>query len=334
VRPTLLITKRLFPETVAFLQQHAEVDYESTADGLTSPELIARASGKQALISQFTDPLPRDVIARLNGLGIIAHVGVGYDNIDVQAATDHGILVTNTPGVLNDTTADFAFALLMAAARRVVEADAFVRSGQWKKWSLDMLAGMDIHHRTLGIIGMGRIGQEMARRGRGFSMRVLYNNRSRLPVEKEQELNACWVSKEQLLRESDYVSLHCPLNDTTRHLMKEEDFRLMKPTAIFVNTARGPVVDEEALVKALEERWIAGAGLDVFEREPTVHEGLLKCERAVLAPHISSSSVETRTKMTMMAAENALAAVAGERPPNLLNPAVWDSWAFRQAAGG
>lgn len=330
--PTILITKKIFPSTVEFLRQRAEIDYEATADGLTSPQLVERARGKRVIISQFTDPLPRDVIAQLKGLGMIAHVGVGFDNIDLQAATEHGILVSNTPGILNDTTADFAFSLLMAAARRVVEADAFVRSGQWKKWSLDMLAGMDIHHRTLGIIGMGRIGQEMARRGRGFSMRVLYNNRSRLPAEKEQELNAAWVSKEQLLRESDFVSLHCPLNESTRHLMKEEDFRLMKPTAIFVNTARGPVVDEAALVKALEERWIVGAGLDVFEREPTVHEGLLKCERAVLAPHISSSSVETRTRMTVMAAENALAAVAGQRPPNLLNPALWDSWAFRQAA--
>ena len=332
--PTILITKKIFPSTVEFLQQRTEIDYESTADGLTSPQLIERARGKRVIISQFTDPLPREVITHLKGLGMIAHVGVGFDNIDLQAATEHGILVSNTPGILNDTTADFAFALLMAAARRVVEADAFVRSGQWKKWSLDMLAGMDIHHRTLGIIGMGRIGQEMARRGRGFSMRVLYNNRTRLSAEKEQELNAAWVSKEQLLREADYVSLHCPLNDATRHLIKEEDFRLMKPTAIFVNTARGPVVDEAALVKALEERWIAGAGLDVFEREPTVHEGLLKCERAVLAPHISSSSVETRTKMTVMAAENALAAVAGTCPPNLLNPAVWDSWAFRPAAAG
>ena len=330
--PTVLITKRIFPSTAAFLKEHTEIDYEDTADGLTSPQLIARARGKRVIISQFTDPLPRDVIAQLQGLGMIAHIGVGFDNIDLQAATENGILVSNTPGILNDTTADFAFALLMAAARRVAEADTFVRSGQWKKWSLDLLAGMDLHHRTLGIIGMGRIGQEVARRGQGFSMRVLYNNRTQLPPEKEEELNATWVSKEQLLRESDFVSLHCPLNESTRHLIQEADFRMMKPTAIFVNTARGPVVDEEALVKALDERWIAGAGLDVFEREPTVHPALLASQRAVLAPHISSSSVETRTKMTRMAAENALAAVAGKRPPNLLNPALWDSWAYRQAA--
>jgi lactate dehydrogenase-like 2-hydroxyacid dehydrogenase len=334
VRPTVLITKRLFPETVAFLQQHAEVDYESTADGLTSPELIARASGKQALISQFTDPLPREVIAQLNGLGIIAHVGVGYDNIDVQAASDHGILVSNTPGVLNDTTADFAFALMLAAARRVTEAHAFVRSGEWKRWSLELMIGLDIHHRTLGILGMGRIGQAFARRGAGFSMRVLYHNRAPLAAAIERELNATWVGKEQLLRESDFLSIHVPLSDATRHSIAEAELRLMKPTAILVNTARGPVVDEAALVKALEEHWIAGAGLDVFEREPQVHPGLLACPRAVLAPHVASATVETRTKMTMIAAENAVAALSGRRPPNLLNPEVWDSWAFRRAGAG
>ena len=174
MRPTILVTKRLFPETVAFLQQHAEVDYEATADGLTSAELIARARGKQAVLSQFTDSFSSEVIAQLEGLGMIAHVGVGYDNMDVPAASARGILVSNTPGVLDDTTADFAFALLVAAARRVTEADAFVRSGEWKRWSLELMIGFDIHHRTLGILGMGRIGQAVARRAAGFAMRVLY----------------------------------------------------------------------------------------------------------------------------------------------------------------
>jgi lactate dehydrogenase-like 2-hydroxyacid dehydrogenase len=329
-----LITKRIFPATVDYLQKHTEVDYESTADGLTPPELIARASGKQALISQFTDALPREVIAQLNGLGIIAHVGVGYDNIDVKAATEHGILVTNTPGVLNDTTADFAFALMLAAARRVTEGHEFVRSGQWKRWSLELMIGLDIHHRTLGILGMGRIGQAFARRGAGFSMRVLYHNRTRLAADLERELNATWVSKEQLLRESDFLSIHVPLSDATRHSIAEADLRLMKPTAILINTARGAVVDEAALVKALEEHWIAGAGLDVFEREPQVHPGLLACPRAVLAPHVASATVETRSKMTMIAAENAVAALTGQRPPNLLNPEAWDSWASRRANAG
>ena len=329
MRPTILITKRLFPETVAFLEQHADVDYEPTADGLTPAELIARARGKQAMISQFTDSLSSDVIAQLAGLGMIAHVGVGYDNIDVPAASAQGILVSNTPGVLDDTTADFAFALLLAAARRVTEADAFVRSGQWKRWSLELMIGHDIHHRTLGILGMGRIGQAVARRAAGFSMRVLYHNRTRVTGDF-----ATWVSKEELLAESDFLSIHVPLNDTTRHSIGEAELRRMKPTAILINTARGPVVDEAALAKALNERWIAAAGLDVFEREPEVHPGLLACPNAVLAPHIGSASVDTRRKMTMMAAENALAAVTGRRPPNLLNPAVWDSWASRPEGAG
>ena len=333
MRPSILITKRLFPETVAFLEQHADVDYVPTADGLTSAELIARARGKQAIISQFTDSLSGEVIAQLKGLGMIAHVGVGYDNIDVAAASAHGILVSNTPGVLDDTTADFAFALLLAAARRVTEADAVVRSGQWKRWSLELMIGHDIHHRTLGILGMGRIGQAVARRAAGFSMRVLYHNRTRVASDIASNI-ASWVSKEELLAESDFLSIHVPLSESTRHAIGEAELRRMKPTAILINTARGPVVDEAALAKALSEHWIAAAGLDVFEREPEVHPALLACSNAVLAPHIGSASVDTRLKMTMMAAENALAALTGKRPPNLLNPAVWESWASRPEGAG
>jgi lactate dehydrogenase-like 2-hydroxyacid dehydrogenase len=328
----ILVTKRMFPETVAFLQQHAEVDYEATDDGLTSAELIARARGKRAIVSQFTDSLPKEVIAQMEGLGMIAHVGVGYDNIDIPAATARGILVSNTPGVLDDTTADFAFALMLAAARRVSEADAFVRSGKWQRWSLELMIGLDIHHRKLGILGMGRIGQAVARRAAGFSMRVLYHNRTRLTQEIENQLQAMWVLKDELLQESDFLSIHVPLNPTTRHSIGEAELRRMKPTAILVNTARGPVVEEAALAQALSERWIAAAGLDVFEHEPQIHPALLECTNAVLAPHIGSASVDTRRKMTMIAAENALAALAGRRPPNLLNPEVWDSWASRQAA--
>ena len=328
----ILVTKRMFPETVAFLQQHAEVDYEATDDGLTSGELIARARGKRAILSQFTDSLPKEVIGQMEGLGMIAHVGVGYDNIDIPAATARGILVSNTPGVLDDTTADFAFALLLAAARRVSEADAFVRSGKWQRWSLELMIGLDIHHRTLGILGMGRIGQAVARRAAGFSMRVLYHNRTRLTPEIENQLQATWVAKDDLLREADFLTIHVPLNATTRHSIGKAELRRMKPTAILVNTARGPVVEEAALAQALSERWITAAGLDVFEREPQIDPALLECTNAVLAPHIGSASVDTRRKMTMIAAENALAALVGRRPPNLLNPEVWDSWTFRQAA--
>ena len=336
MKPNVLVTKQVFPDTVRFLEQHAVVDYESSDEGLTAEALLERAAGKKVILSQITDAFSHDVLAKLPGLGVgmIAHMGVGYDNIDLPAATGHGILVSNTPGVLDDTTADLAFALLMAAARRLTEAHAFVHSGEWKRFSMGLMIGVDIHNRTLGILGMGRIGQAVARRGAGFSMRVLYHNRTRLDADRERELNAEWVPRERLLAESDFLSIHLPLNPGTRHAIGENELRQMKKTAILVNTARGPIVDEAALVKALEERWIAGAGLDVFEREPQVHPGLLACPNTVLAPHIGSATVETRLKVTMMAAENAIAALSGRRPPNLLNPALWDSSAFRPKAVG
>jgi lactate dehydrogenase-like 2-hydroxyacid dehydrogenase len=226
--------------------------------------------------------------------------------------------------VLTETTADFAFALLMAAARRIVEAHHFVHSGKWSKWLIDLLVGRDIHYRTLGIFGLGRIGIAMARRGRGFGMTVLYCDERPAPPEVERELAAERVSKEELLKRADFVSLHVPLTPATRHLIGAAELALMKPTAILVNTARGPVVDEAALAGALERRQICAAGLDVFEEEPKVHPKLLTLENAVLAPHIASASVDTRRRMSMMAAENAVAALTGRRPPNLLNPEVWD----------
>lgn len=328
MRPSVLVTKRIYPEAIEFLKQHAEVDYNSSDDALSDSELIERARGKQAIVSQLVDRFTPEVLAQI-GVKVIANVAVGFDNIDVPAATERGIMVTNTPGVLTDTTADFAFALLMAAARRIPEANEFVHSGKWNRWTIDLLAGVDVHHRTLGILGMGRIGQAMARRGVGFSMRVLYHNSSRLAPEVERELNAEFADKERVLSESDFVSLHVPLNEQTRHLIGEQELRMMKRTAILINTARGPVVDEAALARALREGWIGGAGIDVFEREPEVHPDLLACSNAVLAPHIGSASAETRKKMSMMAVENAVAALGGICPPNLLNPA-----AFRKEAGG
>lgn len=319
-RPKILITKRVFPETIALLEPHADIDYVATDEGLTSEELIARARGKQVILSQITDRLSRDVIARLEDVKMIAQIAVGYDNIDVAAAGDAGILVSNTPGVLTDTTADLAFALMLAAARRIAEGHEFIHAGRWKRWTIDLMIGHDVHHRTLGILGMGRIGQAVARRGLGFSMRVLYHNRTRLSPELERELNAEYVTQDRLLAESEFISLHVPLSDATRHLIGERELRMMKREAILVNTARGPIVDELALARALREKWITAAGLDVFEHEPEVHPDLLACENAVLAPHVGSASVATRTKMTLMAAENALAALAGRRPPNLVNP--------------
>jgi len=316
----VLVTKRVYPEAVELLRRHAEVDYIDTDDGLAPDELAARVQGKQAVVSQLTDRFDAAVIDSLDGVRIIANVAVGFDNIDVAAATRRGILVTNTPDVLTGTTADFAFALLTAAARRVVEGHHYVHSGQWRKWRIDLLVGQDIHHRTLGIFGMGRIGQAVARRARGFSMRILYHDAFRAPESVERELGLEFVTPEELLRQSDFVSLHVPLLPETRHMIGTAQLGMMKPSAILVNTARGPAVDEAALAEALEQRVIAAAGLDVYEHEPRVHPRLLELDNVVLAPHIASASVDTRRKMSLMAAENAVAALKGNRPPNLLNP--------------
>jgi glyoxylate reductase len=212
---------------------------------------------------------------------------------------------------------------MMSAARRITEAEMFLRGGKWNRWAIDLLVGQDLHHATLGILGMGRIGQAMARRGRGFDMRVLYHDDYRIARDLERDVNAEYVSMDRVLRESDFVSLHVPLVQSTRHLIGEEQLRKMKPTAVLVNTARGPVVDEAALARALSEKWIFAAGLDVFEHEPEVHPALLACTNVVLAPHIASASVATRRRMSTMAAENAVAALEGRRPPNLVNPDVW-----------
>ena len=323
MKPPVLVTKRIYPEAIQYLQEHAEVDYANSDDGLPAEEMLRRIRGKQAVVSQLTDKFTAAVIDQLDGVRVIANVAVGFDNIDVAAATRRKILVTNTPDVLTDTTADFAFALMMAAARRVVEGHRFVHSGKWTKWRIDLLVGQDVHHHTLGIFGMGRIGQAVARRGRGFDMRILYHDAMRASEAVERELGAEFVTADQLLRESDFVSLHVPLLPETRHMMSADQFRIMKPTAILVNTSRGPVVDEAALAAALEEGVIAGAGIDVFENEPRVHPALLKLENVVLAPHIASASVDTRWKMSMMAVENAVAALEGRRPANLLNTDLW-----------
>ena len=320
MKPQVLVTKRIYPEAVELLRRHVEVDYVDSDDGLSAAELAARVRGKQAIVSQLTDRFDAAVIEGLDGVRSISNVAVGFDNIDVAAATRKAILVTNTPDVLTDTTADFAFALLMAAARRVVEGHSYVHSGQWRKWYIDLLVGHDIHHATMGIFGMGRIGQAMAKRAGGFSMRILYHDAFRASEQIEKALGLEYVTAEQLLRESDFISLHVPLLAETRKMIGAKQLKIMKPSAILVNTSRGPVVDEAALAEALERKVIAGAGLDVFEQEPHVHPLLLKLENVVLAPHIASASIDTRRKMSLVAAENALAALDGKRPANLVNP--------------
>ncbi|HVX65793.1 MAG TPA: D-glycerate dehydrogenase, partial [Bryobacteraceae bacterium] len=292
--PQVLITKRISPEAVEFLKRRVEVDYADSDDGLTPEQLIGRARGKQGIVSQLTDRLDAAQLARLDGVRVIANLAVGFDNIDIEAATRKDILVTNTPDVLTDTTADLAFALMLAAARRIVEAHAYVHSGEWHRWSIDLMAGYDLHHKTLGIFGMGRIGQAVARRGRGFSMRVIYHDAQRAPESVEKELGLEYVSKERLLHEADFVSLHVPLLDSTRRYIGTPELRQMKRTSVLVNTSRGPVVDEHAVAEALEQKVIAAAGLDVFENEPKVDPLLLKLTNVVLAPHIGSASFETR----------------------------------------
>jgi glyoxylate reductase len=277
--------------------------------------------GCQGILSQVMDPI-RETVLSTPGLAIVANVAVGYDNIDLAAATRHGVMATNTPGVLTDTTADFAFALMMAAARRVAEGDRLLRGGHFGGWAIDMLLGQDVWGATLGLVGVGRIGGAVARRARAFDMRILYADAVPLTPDVERELGATRVELEPLLRQADFVSLHVPLTPETHHLVGAAQLALMKPTAVLVNTSRGPVVDEAALAEALGAGRIFAAGLDVFEREPEVHPDLLRQENVVLAPHIASGSVRTRSEMSVLAVRNLLAGLAGERPPNLLNPEV------------
>lgn len=282
------------------------------------------------VVSVIPDRFDDAVFVRFPSLKVVANVAVGYDNIDVASATSHGVLVVNTPGVLDETTADLAFTLLLAAARRIVEADKYVREGHWKTWSFDLLLGTDLGGKTIGIIGLGRIGQAMARRAVAFGMKVIYSQRHRAGAAVEQALGgARYVSLEELLRESDFISVHCPLNESTEHLLSTREFLLMKPSCILVNTARGAIIDESALVSALFNKQIHAAGLDVFENEPDVSHTLMSMPNVVLAPHIGSASVETRSAMADLAVTGLLTALRGTMPPNTVNPAVWSKFKAR-----
>jgi len=308
----ILISNVLPVESRRIVPPEIEVDYNDSDQVLPQTELIRRLQGAEGLVCHILSTVDEEVLAAAPGLRVVSNVAVGYNNIDVAACRRHGVTVTNTPDVLTETTADFAWALLMAAARRVLEADAYVRSGQWTVWKWDLLWGADIHDKTLGVVGFGRIGRAVARRGLGFGMRVLYHDTIRADAATERALNASATDLETLLRESDFVSMHTLLSPETRHLINERTLRLMKKTAVLVNAARGPVVDEAALVKALSERWIGAAGLDVFEDEPKVHPGLLPLKNVVLAPHIASASHETRIAMATLAVRNCLAVLEGK----------------------
>jgi glyoxylate reductase len=282
-------------------------------------ELLEAVQGAAGILSTLTETIDAEVMdAAGEDLKVISNMAVGYDNIDVEAATERGIVVTNTPGVLEETTADTAFMLLLAAARRLGEAERLVRSGNWNAWGPEQLVGPDVWGKKLGIIGFGGIGQAVARRAKGFGMDVIYTARSR-KEDAEKEIGARHAELGELLKESDFISIHTPLTDETHHLIGEKELEAMKPTVVLVNTSRGPVVDESALVEALEERHIFAAGLDVYEEEPKVHPKLLELENVVLAPHIGSASIETRDKMAEMAANNLKAVLNGDEPPNPVN---------------
>jgi glyoxylate reductase len=323
-KPKVYVTRELLERGMKIIRERFDVEVWPEYGPPPKEEIIRKVRGVDALVTLLSDKIDAEVFEAAPKLKIVAQMAVGYDNIDVAEATKRGIYVTNTPGVLTETTADFAWALLLAVARRVVEADKYVRTGQWKvSWHPSMLLGRDVYGATLGIIGAGRIGRAVARRAKGFDMKIIYYDVVPMPPEDEKELGARLVDLDTLFREADFVSIHVPLTKETYHLVNEDKLKLMKKTAYLINNSRGPVVDEKALYKALKEGWIAGAALDVFEREPTPMDNpLLKLDNVVVAPHISSASYETRSRMAEMVAENLVAFFEGRQPPNLVNPEV------------
>ncbi len=323
MKPAILIARAIFPDVIERLSAHFEVEANQQDIVFTQQELVEKLKGKSGVLCTASARFDATLLAQLPMLKAVANMAVGYDNVDLAACTAQGILVSNTPDVLNETTADFAWALLMATARRVTESEHWLRAGLWDKWRYDYFLGSDIHGSNLGIIGMGRIGQAIARRAMGFDMQVLYHNRTRLTLEQEARANnAHYVSKETLLSEADHVMLVLPYSSTTRHTIDKADLALMKPTATLVNVARGGIVNDVALIDALRNKVIAAAGLDVFENEPKFHPDFLTLDNVVLTPHIASASESTRRAMANCAADNLIAALKNQGPPNLLNPEV------------
>lgn len=316
------VTRLLPGPALDVLRETCEVEVYPNDHAIPYDELLEKVKNRDGIITLLTDKIDAEVIkAGASGnprLRIIANYAVGYDNIDVACATEHSIYVSNTPGVLTDTTADIAWALMLAIARRIPEAERFTRAGKFNGWSPTLFLGGDIYGKTLGIVGVGRIGAAVALRSKGFNMKVLYNDVRSNP-EIEREVNAKRVDMDTLLRESDFVSIHVPLMPETRHLISKRSLEMMKPTAYLINTSRGPVIDEEDLAEALKNKVIAGAALDVFEFEPKITPALLELENVILVPHIASASVETRSKMAMMAVENVIAALNGKTPPTAVN---------------
>ncbi len=328
-RPRVFVTRRLPGRARERLAEEADV--EVWPDDLPPPreEFALKAHQSDGLLTLLTDRVDAALLDAAPKLLVVSNMATGFDNVDVAAATERGVLITRTPGVLSETTADFAFALILAAARRVVEGDRYVREGRWKSWGPETLLGQDLYGATLGIVGLGGIGREVAKRARGFGMRVLYTGPSRKP-DAERELGVEYRSLEELLRESDFVTLHAPLTPDTKHLINEHTLRLMKPTAVLVNTGRGPLVDQKALYEALRDGVIFAAALDVTDPEPMpLDDPLLTLSNVTITPHIASASVATRSRMALLAAENLLTALRGEMPEHAVNPEVGDRWRAR-----
>jgi glyoxylate reductase len=320
-KPKVFATHQLFDEARQILDAACDVEYWTNDERPPREEVLRRVKDKEGLVCLLTEKVNDELLRVAPKLRIAANVAVGYDNIDVDACTKRGVVATNTPGVLDETTADFAWTLMMAVARRLAEGEQLARSGNWKGWNLDQLCGADIWGKTLGLVGFGRIGRAVARRALGFHMKVIYTDAVKAPAEVAKSLNVEYRDMNALLAESDFISLHVPLIPETRGLFDSPKFYRMKPTAFLINTSRGPVVEESALVAALEAKKIAGAALDVYENEPFIHPGL-KRPNVVLAPHLASASLETRTKMAVMAATNVVGLFQGQMPPNMINPAV------------
>ena len=319
---SVLVARAVFPQVVDRLRAHFAVDDNPQDIILSKPALIARLQGKAGAFTTGSERIDAEVLAACPQLRVVANMAVGYNNFDIEACNAHGVLATNTPDVLTETTADFGFALMMAAARRMAESEHFLRRGEWSRWAYDMFTGSDVHGATLGILGMGRIGQAIARRGAlGFGMKVIYHNRSRLAPEQEAPISARYVDKPTLLAQADHLVLVLPHSAASHHAIGAAELALMKPTATLTNVARGGIVDDAALAVALRARRIAAAALDVFEGEPSVHPDLLTLPNVVLTPHIASATVATRRAMADLAADNLIAALTGGTPPTPINAA-------------
>jgi lactate dehydrogenase-like 2-hydroxyacid dehydrogenase len=320
MKPKVLVTREIFDDVLDYLRQHFEVTDNQADTTMDAATLAAQLADKTGVMTTLVDRVDAQLLSRCPQLKAVCNIAVGFNNIDIEACTRAGVMATNTPGVLDDSTADFTWALILSTARRVVESDAHLRAGRWKGWYLKQFLGMDVHHATLGILGFGRIGRRVARRALGFDMTVLYHDGQKADADAERAGNATFVSMDELLARADILSIHVPYAPSTHHLMGAAELAKMKPGAILIHAARGGVVDDAALVAALKSGRLAGAGLDVYENEPSLNPAFIGLSNVVLTPHIASSSAATRHAMALLAAQNLVAALTTGKPPNLLNP--------------